>query len=54
MASMAEKPVASVTAVMAPLKSLSIFYSFQARLVNGGTHDSNDGGANGVSAAEKS
>jgi hypothetical protein len=30
MANMADKPVASATAVKAPLKSLSIVYSFQA------------------------
>jgi len=27
---MADKPIANVTAVTAPLKSLSIFYSFKA------------------------
>jgi hypothetical protein len=30
MASMADKPIASATAMKVPLKSLSMFYSFEA------------------------
>jgi hypothetical protein len=49
---MADKPVASATAVTAPLKSLSMFDSLKQRLIDGGARGKNDGAANGVSAAE--